>query len=163
MALGVLLPLALSAQNLLVNPGFEGGPQDDAPPWGVGGWRGSVRATSEEQRTGRRSLRLQGGGDEGGINSAVQVIPIDPTGKTKYKYSLWVKIPSASAATPKTARSRWMFSDGAGAGYVQPINNNGWNEITEDRRPESTQELIPPPAFHFSSLWAQWITAVHVH
>lgn len=136
------MPLALAAQNLLVNPGFEGGPHDDAPPWGVGGWRGSVRATTEEKHSGRRSLRLQGGGDEGGINSAVQVIPIDPTGRTKYHYSLWVKIPSATAAAPKNARSRWMFSDGAGAGFVQPVDSDQWKEITEDR--SVPQELIPP-------------------
>ncbi|MSU31643.1 MAG: hypothetical protein EXS25_03070 [Pedosphaera sp.] len=113
----LLLQLTSTAeQNLLVNSGFEGGPHDDAPPWGVGGWRGSVRATTEEIHSGRRSLRLQGGGDEGGINSVVQVVPIDPTGRTKYHYNIWVKIPTATAATPKNARSRWMFSDGAGGG-----------------------------------------------
>ncbi len=139
----LFVQLHLTAQqNLLVNPGFESGPQNDAPPWGVGGWRGSLRATTEEQHSGRRALRLQGGGDEGGINSAVQVIPIDPTGRTKYHYRLWVKIPSATAATPKTARSRWMFSDGTGAGFVQTIENNDWNEITEDL--SVPQELIPP-------------------
>src|SRR5437899_7409816 len=90
--------------NLLVNPGFEEGTHNDAPPWAVGGWRGSVRATTDEAHSGRRSLMLEGGGDEGGINSAVQVLPIDPTGATKYKLSAWIKVPSATGR----ARVRWL-------------------------------------------------------
>src|SRR6266487_5171859 len=58
---GFLMPLVLSAQNLLVNPGFEEGTQNDAPPWAVGGWRGSVRAVTTEKHSGRRSIMIEGG------------------------------------------------------------------------------------------------------
>jgi Carboxypeptidase regulatory-like domain len=161
-AFGLLMPIALTAQNLILNPGFEGGPQDDAPPWGVGGWRGSVRATTDEHHSGRRALRLQGGGDEGGINSAVQVVPIDPTGRTKYHYSLWVKIPSATPATPKKARSRWMFSDGAGAGYVNPdVTSSDWFEITENRTSDPAQELIPPAGTQYFIFRVYGLNAFH--
>ena len=61
----LLLMLAMAAglastgvsfgQNLVVNPGFEEGPHNDAPPWGVGGWRGTLRATTTEKHSGHRS------------------------------------------------------------------------------------------------------------
>lgn len=128
-----------SAQNLVVNPGFEDGPHNDAPPWGVGGWRGTLRATTQESHGGRRSLLMEGGGDEGGINSAVQVIPIDPTGQTKYHFKIWVKIPSASAGEAKNARTRWMFSEGTGAGFITPVTSPDWVQVDE-----GDQELVPP-------------------
>jgi len=82
---------------------------------------------------------MEGGGDEGGINSAVQIIPIDPTGQTKYHFRIWVKIPSASAGEPKNARTRWMFSEGTGAGFITAVNSSDWVQVDE-----GDQELVPP-------------------
>jgi hypothetical protein len=139
-AAALLAPCILYAQsNLVLNPGFEDGLQSDAPPWGVGGWRGSIRATTDDKHSGRRSLRLEGGGDEGGINSAVQIIPIDPTGKTKYHFRAWMSIPAATAEAPRNGRTRWMFSEGTGGGQVTPLNDSQWTQIDE-----GTNELKPP-------------------
>src|SRR5215510_12294740 len=114
-----LTPSAFAAtDNLLVNPGFEEGTYNNAPPWGVGGWRGSIRATKAEHHSGQRSLMLEGGGDEGGINSATQIVPIDPTGQTKYKMSAWIKAPSGTGR----ARTRWYFDDGTNAGQYTDIS-----------------------------------------
>ncbi len=140
LASSILLPMGLSAQqNLLVNPGFEDGLQSDAPPWGVGGWRGSIRATTDDKHSGRRSLRMEGGGDEGGINSAVQIVPVDPTGQTKYHFRIWMRIPSSTAEAPKNGRTRWMFSEGTGGGLVTPLADDQWAQLDE-----GTNELIPP-------------------
>lgn len=122
--------------NLLINPGFEEGTHNDAPPWGVGGWRGSIRTVTTEAHGGKRSLMLEGGGDEGGINSAVQVLPIDPTGATKYKLSAWIKSPSGTGA----GRVRWLFDDGSGAGQVTDVGGNtDWMPIDQGEN-----EIIPP-------------------
>lgn len=140
LAAGLLGSVSGWAQpNLVVNPGFEDGLHNDAPPWGVGGWRGSNRATTTQAHSGRRSLLLEGGGDEGGINSTVQIIPIDPTGQTKYHFRIWIKIPSATGEAPKNGRTRWMFSEGTGAGQVTPVSNDEWTQIDE-----GANELIPP-------------------
>src|SRR5258707_14574066 len=96
-----------ATDNLLVNPGFEEGSYDKAPPWGVGGWRGPIRASTAEHHSGKRSLMLEGGGDEGGINSATQIVPIDPTGRTAYRMRAWIKTP-AIPSDPR-ARARWYF------------------------------------------------------
>src|SRR6266496_5937277 len=110
---GSLMPLTLAAQNLLVNPGFEEGTQNDAPPWAVGGWRGSVRAVTTEKHSGRRSIMIEGGGDEVGINSVMQMVPIDPTGATMYTLRAWVKLTApVSAASPGRTRVRWYFDTG---------------------------------------------------
>lgn len=130
---------ALGQDNLVINPGFEDGPYSDAPPWGVGGWRGTVRATATDAHSGRRSLLMEGGGDEGGINSAVQIIPVDPTGTTTYHFRTWVKIPSATSEGPKNARTRWMFSEGTGGGQVTPIDSDQWTQIDD-----GGQNLTPP-------------------
>ena len=136
----LLLPMALSAQgNLVINPGFEDGTQNEAPPWGVGGWRGSNRAVTQDKHSGRRAMLLEGGGDEGGINSTVQVIPIDPTGRTKYNFRIWVRIPTATADAPKSGRTRWMFSEGTGAGQVTPLTDDQWTQIDQ-----GSNELRPP-------------------
>ena len=137
----VLATANLAAQqNIVVNPGFEDGPQFDAPPWGVGGWRGSVRATTAEKHSGRRSLFVEGGGDEGGINSAMQLIPIDPTGQTKYHYRFWIKFPNASAANGLVGRTRWYFDGGANGGQRTTINDTNWTQIDD-----GGQDLIPAP------------------
>ncbi len=128
-------------QNILVNPGFEEGTHNDAPPWAVGGWRGTVRAVTTEAHTGRRSIMLQGGGDEGGINSVMQVVPIDPTGATKYKLSAWVKLTApVSAEAPGRTRVRWYFNTGANGGENWPeVTTQDW--INVDSR---EAEIIPP-------------------
>src|SRR2546423_11682410 len=126
-----LLTLApFAAENILINPGFEEGSHDDAPPWGVGGWRGSLRATTQEAHSGRRSLLQEGGGDEGGINSNLQVVPIDPTGMTKYTLRAWVKIPSGSGQ----GRMRWVFNDGSGTGFITDIASSDWTQIRPGRK-----------------------------
>lgn len=131
----------VAAQNLLVNPGFEQGTQNDAPPWAVGGWRGSVRAVTTEVHSGRRSIMLEGGGDEGGINSVMQVIPIDPTGATKYKLSAWVKLTApVSVEKPGRTRVRWYFNTGANGGENWPeVTTTDWVHV--DSR---EAEIIPP-------------------
>ena len=72
---------ALAAQtNLLVNPGFEEGTHNDAPPWAVGGWRGSVRAVTTEKHSGRRSIMHRRRRARRGINSVMKHNRFDPTG-----------------------------------------------------------------------------------
>lgn len=122
--------------NILTNPGFEDGTHNDAPPWGVGGWRGSIRRVTSEAHSGKSSLMLEGGGDEGGINSAVQIVPIDPTGATKYKMSAWIKVPSGTGR----ARVRWLFDDGSGAGqYTDISGNTDWLQFDQ-----AENDIIPP-------------------
>ncbi len=129
-----------AATNLLVNPGFEEGTYSDAPPWGVGGWRGTLRATTAESHSGRRSLMLEGGGDEGGINSAVQIVPIDPTGATKYLLSAWIKVPSGSGR----GRVRWYFSDGSNGGQTTDITSADWTYIDQGTDADGNPNEIKP-------------------
>ncbi len=137
--LGLTLSPGLSraaTPNLLSNPGFEEGTTREAPPWGVGGWRGSVRATTAAAHSGSRSLLLEGGGDEGGINSAVQIVPIDPTGRTKYTLSAWIKVPSGTGR----GRVRWLFDDGNGGGqYTDISGNTDWIYLEQ-----GANDIIPP-------------------
>ncbi len=133
--LRLLTQAPFAAENILINPGFEEGTLDDAPPWGVGGWRGSLRATTKEAHSGRRSLLQEGGGDEGGINSNLQVVPIDPTGMTKYTLRAWVKIPSGAGR----GRMRWVFNDGSGAGFITDIASSDWIQIDQ-----GANDVIPP-------------------
>src|SRR5438552_9067476 len=134
--LKLLTQTSFAAENILINPGFEEGTHDDAPPWGVGGWRGSLRATTKEAHSGRRSLLQEGGGDEGGINSNLQVVPIDPTGMTKYTLRAWVKFPSGTGR----GRVRWVFNDGSGAGFITDVASSDWTQIDD-----GGMDVIPPP------------------
>ncbi|MEO6036571.1 MAG: carboxypeptidase regulatory-like domain-containing protein, partial [Verrucomicrobiota bacterium] len=154
---GSLMPLALAAQNLLVNPGFEEGTQNDAPPWAVGGWRGSVRAVTTEKHTGRRSIMIEGGGDEGGINSVMQMVPIDPTGATQYSLSAWVKLTApVSAAAPGRTRVRWYFDQGAnGAENYPAIETTDWIKYDSGANP------IIPPAGATMLAYRQYVYATH--
>ncbi len=153
---GSFMPLALLAQNLFVNPGFEEGTHNDAPPWGVGGWRGSLRAVTADKHSGRRSILLQGGGDEGGINSVMQIVPIDPTGATQYTLSAWVKLTSSvSATSPGRTRVRWYFDQGAnGAANYPEIANNNWNQY------DSGAPIIPPAGATMLA-YRQYVYATH--
>jgi len=124
-----------ATENILINPGFEEGTYDDAPPWGVGGWRGSIKATTKEAHSGRRSLLQAGGGDEGGINSNLQVVPIDPTGMTKYRLRAWVKFPSGTGR----ARVAWLLSNGKDGGFTTDVASSDWTQIDQGEN-----EIIPP-------------------
>src|ERR1041384_4705975 len=158
----LFLPLALSAQNLLVNPGFEEGTHNDAPPWAVGGWRGSVRAVTTEKHSGRRSIMLEGGGDEGGINSVMQIVPIDPTGATQYTLSAWVKLTApVSAASPGRTRVRWYFDQGAnGAANYPEIQTTDWIQYDSGAAGGGPGAIIPPAGATLLA-YRQYVYATH--
>src|SRR6185436_8551484 len=159
---GFLMPLVLSAQNLLVNPGFEEGTHNDAPPWAVGGWRGSVRAVTTEKHSGRQSIMIEGGGDEGGINSVMQIVPIDPTGATKYTLSAWVKLTApVSAASPGRTRVRWYFDQGAnGAANYPAIETTDWIQYDSAGGGGPADGIIPPAGATLLA-YRQYVYATH--
>src|SRR5438876_10431156 len=74
--LKLLTQTSFAAENILINPGFEEGTHDDAPPWGVGGWRGSLRATTKEATSGRGGLLREAGGAKAGTNPNLRGWPM---------------------------------------------------------------------------------------
>ena len=133
--------------NLLPNGGFEEGPHNDAPPWGVGGWRGSLRAVSTGARSGQRALMIEGGSAAEAPNSSFQIVNVDPTGLTQYRLNAWVRFPHeyelgpSDWGAPYMAWVRWVFPDGSGARTIIFPSSTEWTEIA----PGGGAVVVPPP------------------
>ena len=121
--------------NLLPNGGVEEGPHNDAPPWGVGGWRGSLRAVSTGAGSGQRALMIEGGSAAEAPNSSFQIVNVDPTGLTQYRLNAWVRFPHeyelgpSDWGAPYMAWVRWVFPDGSGARTIIFPSSTEWTEI----------------------------------
>jgi hypothetical protein len=107
--LGAGLSYATTTE-FVVNPGFESpGTDATAPPWynqaSWGGCTGAAVAT--EAHSGLQSWATSGAA-AGAIDCVEQAVPIIPGG-LKYAVSYWVKIPSASEATPAKVDIRAWF------------------------------------------------------
>jgi len=100
---------------------------------------------------------IEGGGDEGGINSVMQIVPIDPTGATQYALKAWVKLTApVSAASPGRTRVRWYFDQGANGAANHPnIETTDWIQY------DSGPDAIIPPAGATMLAYRQYVYATH--
>lgn len=140
----VLLSAAAFGQNILVNPGFEDGTGTPPPPWftyGGGAPTGNnaifaMETAADRVHSGTKSFSVTGNAFTPilGSNGPRQgLIPIDPSGKTKYQLRAWIK-----KTTNLKVRLRWHQINNLGniivAGYsIEDLGSTGvWREISTD-------------------------------
>ena len=112
------------AVNVLVDPGFEEG----GSAWSMNTWGGTSQLDSTLAHSGTNSWKFNGDQSAGAWNGGRQLnIPVQDT--KFYRYSAWVKAPTASVATPLP----WTFRQNVGAGGVDigpsSITAPDWTQV----------------------------------